>query len=118
LGQAKIAVWADMDAQHTIGPCRALHYGARQTNCLSCTLKMTHDKTLFVVRQHTIILYNLWKLSNKFEKIVKLTKVKLCFLLLIEISFEVKTQFEYRVTYKSNHIFRNSTKFHRTCFDF
>jgi hypothetical protein len=41
------------------------------------------------------------------KKIIKLTQNKLYCLLLIETSFEVKTQFECCVTYKSNDIIHN-----------
>jgi hypothetical protein len=33
-------------------------------------------------------------------------------------SFEVKTQFECHITYKSNHVLLNSMKLHRRCFSF
>jgi hypothetical protein len=54
----------------------------------------------------------------KFEKSRKLPQIKICCILLIQKSFEVKTQFECHIAYKSNHIFRNSMKFHWRCFDF
>jgi hypothetical protein len=46
-----------------------------------------------------------------------LIHTKLCCLLLIETRFDVKSQFECRVTYECNHIFRNSTKHHRRYFE-
>jgi hypothetical protein len=51
------------------------------------------------------------------KKSRKLPQIKICCLFPIETSFEVKTQFECHIAYKSNHIFRNYMKFHRRCLD-
>jgi hypothetical protein len=52
-----------------------------------------------------------------FKNAIKLIQTNLCYLLLVETRFDDKTQFECRVTYKFNHIFRNSTKLHRRYFE-
>jgi hypothetical protein len=89
--------------------CRAFY--KKRTVIFLCHA-LAHAKSIFLQ------FYKIHKnYQINFKKIIKLIQTKLCCLLLIEIRFDVKTQFECRVTYKFNHIIHNSTKLIHRCFE-
>jgi hypothetical protein len=89
--------------------CRAFY--KKRTVIFLCPA-LAHDKSIFL---------QFYKIHKNYQinlkKFIKLIQTQLCCLLVIETRFDVKTQFECRVTYKFNHIFYNSTKLHHRCFD-
>jgi hypothetical protein len=105
-------------------PC-VLTWAHDKDFCLQCAPLETHGKGIFcrafyksAWQSSFLQLYKIHKnYQINFKITIKLIQTKLCCLLLIETRFDVKTQFECRVTYKFNHIFRNSTKLHRRCFE-
>jgi hypothetical protein len=103
------------------GVCRASHITHGKVVSFVCAFNRAHNNVFLPCAgtRQTIFLYccNLYKnYQINFKKFRKLTQIKLCCLLLMETSFEVKTQFEYRIAYKCNPNFR--MKLHRRCFDF
>jgi hypothetical protein len=93
-------------------PCVALSL-ATKFFCLLCVFKNAHDKYFF----KTLCLIHK-NYQTKFKIFRELIQIRLSCLLLIETSFEVKTQFEFGVACESNHIFRNSMELHERCFNF
>jgi hypothetical protein len=76
--------------------CRAFWEDARQCSCLPCVdARQSNFSYLYLILKN-------YQTSLKNSR--KLEQIKLCCLLLIENKFEVKTQFECQITYKSNHM--------------